>query len=70
MFKTITSVLDPKKNPSNEDLQKISEKGSHFRKEIMSKGGSVSALDAFIAFRGREPDQNALLRAYGLGQSS
>lgn len=24
MFKTITSVLDPKKNPSNEDLQKIS----------------------------------------------
>jgi oligopeptidase A len=53
-----------------EDLQKISEKGSHFRKEIMSKGGSVSALDAFIAFRGREPDQNALLRAYGLGQSS
>ena len=51
-----------------QDLEKISEKGQHFRKEIMSKGGSISALDAFIAFRGREPDENALLRAYGLGQ--
>lgn len=49
-----------------EDLNKISEKGLHFRTEILAKGGAVSALDAFIQFRGREPDQNALLRAYGL----
>jgi oligopeptidase A len=52
-----------------EDLEKISEKGRAFRQKILSKGGSVSALDAFIEFRGREPDQNALLRAYGLGKN-
>lgn len=49
-----------------QDLKQISEKGRLFRKEILAKGGSVSALDAFTQFRGREPDQNALLRAYGL----
>lgn len=49
-----------------EDLQKISEKGHRFKTEILAKGGAISALDAFIQFRGREPDQNALLRAYGL----
>ena len=49
-----------------EDLLAMTAKGSHFRQTILSKGGSVPALDAFIAFRGREPDEKALLRSYGL----
>lgn len=53
-----------------EDLEKISEKGMAFRQKVLSKGGSISALEAFIAFRGREPDQKALLRAYGFGQKA
>jgi oligopeptidase A len=49
-----------------EDLDAITQKGAHFRETILSKGGSVPALEAFIAFRGREPDEKALLRSYGL----
>ena len=49
-----------------EDLQAMSSKGAHFRETILSKGGSITALNAFIAFRGREPDEKALLRSYGL----
>ena len=49
-----------------EDLEAITQKGAHFRETILSKGGSVPALEAFIAFRGREPDEKALLRSYGL----
>ena len=49
-----------------ECFDKITECGTHFRKTILSKGGSCSALEAFIAFRGREPDENALLKSYGL----
>jgi len=48
------------------DLPAITAKGAHFRQTILSKGGSVPALDAFVAFRGREPDEKALLRSYGL----
>lgn len=49
-----------------QDLKAISAKGAHFRETILSKGGSVPALEAFIAFRGREPDEKALLRSYGI----
>jgi oligopeptidase A len=37
-----------------------------FLDTILSQGGSRKALDAFVAFRGREPDVNALLRQQGL----
>lgn len=40
--------------------------GSHFRKEILAVGGSRNAMDSFIAFRGREPKIDALLRHNGL----
>ena len=40
--------------------------GESFRKEILSKGGSRPALDSFIAFRGREPTIDALLKHSGL----
>jgi len=37
-----------------------------FLDAILSQGGSRKALDAFVDFRGREPDVNALLRQQGL----
>ncbi|HAI58590.1 MAG TPA: hypothetical protein DCM32_01760, partial [Xanthomonadaceae bacterium] len=39
---------------------------ARYRREILAVGGSRPALESFIAFRGREPDPNALLRSYGL----
>lgn len=41
--------------------------GSHFLEEILAVGGSRSALESFIAFRGREPELDALLRHNGMG---
>ena len=40
--------------------------GARYRREILAVGGSRPALESFIAFRGREPEPDALLRSYGL----
>jgi oligopeptidase A len=40
--------------------------GQSFLNEILSKGSSRSALESFIAFRGREPQSDALLRHSGI----
>ena len=40
--------------------------GARFRNEILAVGGSRSALESFIAFRGREPMIDALLRHNGM----
>lgn len=40
--------------------------GGRFRDHVLARGGSRPALDNFVAFRGREPDSGALLRALGL----
>ena len=40
--------------------------GSRFLEEILAMGGSRSALESFIAFRGREPELDALLRHNGM----
>jgi len=40
--------------------------GRSFRKEILSRGGSRPALESFMAFRGRKPNIDALLRHSGL----
>jgi oligopeptidase A len=37
-----------------------------FRRAILAAGGSRNALDAFIAFRGRPPQLDALLRQAGI----
>jgi peptidyl-dipeptidase Dcp len=37
-----------------------------FRINVMSKGNSAPPMDLFVAFRGRKPDPNALLRRSGL----
>ena len=43
--------------------------GSRFRDEILAQGGSRPALESFIAFRGREPTIDALLRHSGMASS-
>jgi len=40
--------------------------GKTFRQEILARGGSRPALDSFIAFRGREPTIDSLLKHSGL----
>jgi oligopeptidase A len=44
------------------------ETGARFRKEILAVGGSRPALDSFVAFRGRKPNIDALLRHSGMGK--
>jgi oligopeptidase A len=40
--------------------------GERFRREILEVGGSRPALESFRAFRGRDPQMDALLRHQGL----
>ena len=42
------------------------EVGERFLREILSVGGSRTALESFVAFRGREPTIDALLRHSGM----
>ncbi len=51
--KTMTGVLDPAT-------------GARFRDEILGVGGSRPALESFVAFRGRPPTVDALLRHSGM----
>lgn len=44
--------------------------GARFRNEILAVGGSRPALESFIAFRGREPKIDALLRHSGMADAS
>jgi oligopeptidase A len=43
------------------------ETGHRFRDSILTQGGSRDAMDLFVAFRGRKPNVDALLRQSGLG---
>lgn len=50
-----------------EELGVLSEEaGRLFKDEVLAKGGSRPALESFIAFRGREPNIDALLRHNGM----
>ena len=40
--------------------------GDLFREKLLSKGGSVDAIELFKGFRGREPDIQPLLERRGL----
>ncbi len=40
--------------------------GARFRQEILAQGGSRDAMDSFVAFRGRPPQLDALLRHQGM----
>jgi oligopeptidase A len=44
--------------------------GKRFRDEILGMGGSRPALESFIAFRGRAPRIDALLRHNGMTESA
>ena len=44
--------------------------GTRFRQEVLSRGGSRSALESFVAFRGRPPQIDALLRHNGMMTSA
>ncbi len=43
--------------------------GARFRDEVLARGGSRPALESFIAFRGRAPQIEALLRHNGMSTS-
>jgi oligopeptidase A len=45
------------------------EAGRRFRDEVLAKGGSRPAMASFVAFRGREPQLDALLRHNGMTTS-
>lgn len=42
------------------------EAGTRFKNEVLAKGGSRPAIESFVAFRGREPSMDALLRHNGM----
>ena len=44
------------------------ETGKSFLHNILEMGGSREPMDLFVAFRGREPNVDALLRHSGIGQ--
>ena len=46
--------------------QAIAATGKRFRDTVLAYGGGKHPMDVFKAFRGREPDPNALLRQSGL----
>lgn len=45
---------------------RLAETGARFRAEVLSRGGSRSAAENFRAFRGRDPQIDALLRHSGM----
>ena len=49
--------------------QAFAQTGARFRDEVLSRGGSRSALENFKAFRGRAPQLEALLRHSGMGEA-
>ncbi len=46
--------------------ERLAETGARFRAEVLSRGGSRSAAENFRAFRGRDPEIDALLRHSGM----
>jgi oligopeptidase A len=48
------------------DALLLAETGLKFQREILATGGSRPAIESFMAFRGREPNIDALLRHSGM----
>jgi oligopeptidase A len=44
--------------------------GARFRDEVLARGGSRPAIESFVAFRGRAPQLDALLRHNGMMTSA
>jgi oligopeptidase A len=49
-----------------DEAEAVAATGRRFRDTVLGLGGSRPAMDVFIAFRGREPQTDALLRHSGL----
>ncbi|XP_048334773.2 organellar oligopeptidase A, chloroplastic/mitochondrial isoform X2 [Ziziphus jujuba] len=49
-----------------DDIKAVKETGNKFRETILALGGGKAPLEVFVAFRGREPSPEALLRHNGL----
>ena len=49
-----------------EDAQALTRTGRRYRDTILALGGSRAPMEVFVAFRGREPRSEALLRHSGL----
>ena len=49
-----------------DDDEAVRRVGSEYRETILGLGGSMSAYDVFVKFRGRKPDPKPLLRQQGL----
>ncbi|MDZ4210733.1 MAG: M3 family metallopeptidase, partial [Methylotenera sp.] len=49
-----------------EDGVMSAETGKRYWQEILSQGGSRTAMESFTAFRGRDPSIDALLRHNGM----
>jgi len=49
-----------------ENQEQLAATGKHFRDTVLALGGSTHPMQVFKAFRGREPDPDALLRQSGL----
>lgn len=52
-----------------DDLQAVARTGRRFRDTVLALGGSRHPMDVYRAFRGRDPDPQALLRHSGLAAS-
>ncbi|GHC12347.1 M3 family metallopeptidase [Thermomonas carbonis] len=50
--------------------ERLAETGARFLAEVLSRGGSRSALENFTAFRGRPPSIDALLRHAGMAENA
>ncbi len=54
-----------------EELGVLSEEaGTRFKTEVLEQGGSRTAMESFVAFRGREPSMDALLRHNGMSEGT
>ncbi len=53
-----------------EESDNVKATGAHFWNEILAVGGSRNAMESFKAFRGREPQVDALLRHLGLDEQT
>ena len=60
------SMFEEANLENSQDIQKI---GKKFKDTILSLGGSLSPLEIFKLFRGREPKTDSLIRHLGLAES-
>ena len=61
------SMFEEANLENNQNIQLI---GKKFKDTILSLGGSLSALEIFKLFRGREPKTESLIRHLGLTEST